>query len=66
MDEVAVNKAFFVGFDRTCDLVLLIPTGHDGEAELVGVFIAVVNELADRWRVTEKEAIKRVSAVISE
>jgi hypothetical protein len=64
VDDVAVNKAFFVGFDRTNDLLTTIPKGHEGEAEIVGLFIACVNELAERWDMSEKEAIKRVSRVI--
>jgi hypothetical protein len=64
MDEVAVNKAFFVGFERTSDLMEVIPDGFDGEAEIVGVFVACVNELADRWKMTEREAIDRVAHVI--
>jgi hypothetical protein len=65
MDEVGVNRAFFIGFDRTNDLIKMIPEGDEGEAELVGLFIACVNELAERWDMTEKEAILRVSNIIS-
>jgi len=64
MDEVAVNKHFFVGFERTNDLLTVIPEGDNGEAEIVGIFISCLNELSDRWNMTEREAIQRVASII--
>ncbi len=53
MDEVAVNKAFQVGFDRTEDLLELVPDDLDGEAEL-----------AHRWDMTPRKAVKHVTRVL--
>lgn len=64
MDDVALNKAFNVGLDRTDDLIELIPEGTDGEAELVGIYISVVLELANRWGCSAKQAVKHVSKVL--
>jgi hypothetical protein len=64
MDLEAVNKMFFVGYDRTIDLLEVIPSGDEGEAEIVGIFIASIGELAQRWDMSEREAIKNVARVI--
>ena len=64
MDVEALNKAFFVGHSRTIDLLEVIPYGDEGEADIVGIFIAAIGELAERWNMTEREAIKNVARVI--
>jgi hypothetical protein len=64
MDLEAVSKSFFVGHNRTVDLLELIPLGDEGEAEIVGIFIASIGELAERWDMSEREAIKNVARVI--
>jgi hypothetical protein len=64
MDLEAVSKSFFIGHDRTIDLLELIPSGDEGEAEIVGIFIASIGELAQRWDMSEREAIKNVARVI--
>jgi hypothetical protein len=64
MDLEAVSKSFFIGHDRTIDLLELIPSGDEGEAEIVGIFIASIGELAQRWGMSEREAIKNVPRVI--
>lgn len=66
MDVEAVNRWFFIGHDRTVDLLEIIPPGDEGEAEIVGIFIAAIGALAERWDMTHREAIKRVSSVIPE
>jgi hypothetical protein len=64
MDLEAVSKSFLIGHDRTIDLLELIPSGDEGEAEIVGIFIASIGELAQRWDMSEREAIKNVARVI--
>ena len=66
MDEVAVNRSFFVGFDRTNDLLTFIEDTPEGEAEIVGVFIACATELSNRWDMSEREAIRHVLHVVPE
>jgi len=64
VDEIAVNKCFFVGFDRTTDVLEITPEGDEGDAEIVGIFIACLNELSDRWNMSEREAMQRVASII--
>ena len=64
MDEIAVNKCFFIGFERTADVLKVTPEGDEGDAEIVGIFIACLNELSDRWNMTEREAMSRVATII--
>jgi hypothetical protein len=64
MDLEAVNTWFFVGHSRTVDLLEMIPDGDEGEAEIVGIFIASIGELAKRWDMSERDAIKKVARVI--
>ena len=64
MDEIAVNKCFFYGFERTNDVLTVTPEGDEGDAEIVGIFIACLNELSDRWNMTEREAMSRVATII--
>jgi hypothetical protein len=64
MDLEAVNSSFFIGHSRTVDLLEMIPDGDEGEAEIVGIFIASIGELAKRWDMSERDAIKNVARVI--
>lgn len=62
--QESMNKAFHIGFDRTQDLLCLIEDGDEGEAELVGIFVSVLYELAQRWNVTSEEAIERIQTIL--
>jgi hypothetical protein len=59
-----VNRAFMQGFDRTQDVCGLVPHTQEGEAEIVGIFVASVMELAERWGVDSQQAVVTVRKVL--
>jgi hypothetical protein len=63
-----IDRPFHVGYDRTEDVVALIPVSGDPYGpdicELVGICTAALTELGERMGTNQKQALKFVKQLL--